>query len=898
MTQQDKAKPEASKPDPFEYGSVWVRGDFHLHTKADKEFKYEGEDSEFVGAYVDKLEAAGVGLGVITNHNKFDMGEFKALRKAARKRGIGLLPGVELSVNDGANGVHTLVVFSDDWLKDGKDYINQFLNVAFAGKTPDQYEQENGRSNDNLLTTLDKLEGYHKDFFVVFAHVEAPSGLWNEIDGGRMQELAQNPLVQKYCLGFQKVRTHDKPDKKCRVKVQQWWGDHYPAELEGSDPKSLDEVGRGEESFLQVGDFNFDAVRYALTDHAYRTSQKKAPDVKHSHVDAIRFEGGLFDGKRVTFSPHLNCLIGIQGSGKSSVLECLRYALDVPFGEKAQDKEYKQGLIPHVLKSGGKIVVEATDRHGTRYEIRRIFGHAPDVYVDGDLQPGVSIRETVINRPLYFGQKDLAAAGKEFGHDLVEKLIGEGLKPYRETITTKKDELEQAVEALSSLQSDADHLATLEGELQDVKFRLEQFDKHGVKAKLEKQVEFGKDIAFCDTVGEAAKEWKAGLETAISGAEEAFEEIKPHESKFNAPLFKKYNAALVKLKDTVATAKTAVASITTATTELTSLRKELEATKDSLKEEFAETERDLVKALQSKGVTSIQPDAYIKLTERKTELETSIADLRKKTEKYSTKYDVLLKAIANLNDAWHAEFKYIAGELEKINSAQPSLQIESEFKGDKSAFQKKMEDTFRGSNIRKESFAALAVDYIDFGAIYKDLTEAAKKAKSKAETFSDLFSDHAHDLLSFQIPNKYEVTYNGKPLKSHSLGQRASAMMLFLLSQNDNDLLLIDQPEDDLDSQTVYEEVVKLLRKIKPSQQFIFATHNANFPVLGDAETVTACSAEDDAFNVVTGSVDSKDCQTKIIRIMEGGPEAFERRKTIYQIWKSQQTAGSGPSAG
>jgi chromosome segregation protein len=55
---------------------------------------------------------------------------------------------------------------------------------------------------------------------------------------------------------------------------------------------------------------------------------------------------------------------------------------------------------------------------------------------------------------------------------------------------------------------------------------------------------------------------------------------------------------------------------------------------------------------------------------------------------------------------------------------------------------------------------------------------------------------------------------------------------------------MIDQPEDDLDSQTVYEEVVKLIRNIKARQQFIFATHNANFPVLGDAELICACSAE------------------------------------------------------
>jgi chromosome segregation protein len=142
-------------------------------------------------------------------------------------------------------------------------------------------------------------------------------------------------------------------------------------------------------------------------------------------------------------------------------------------------------------------------------------------------------------------------------------------------------------------------------------------------------------------------------------------------------------------------------------------------------------------------------------------------------------------------------------------------------------------------------------------------------------------------LLSFQVPNSFDVTYHGKPLKSHSLGQRASAMMLFLLSQDDSDLLMIDQPEDDLDSQTIYEEVVKLLRKLKSARQFIFATHNANFPVLGDAESVSACTITDDAIKVASGSIDTKECQAKIVSIMEGGVEAFERRKTIYEIWRS-----------
>src|ERR1043165_1864324 len=102
----------------FANGNRWVRADFHLHTRQDKEFDYKGEANAFVGGYVERLENEGIQLGVVTNHNKFDFEEFKALRKAAKKRGILLLPGVELSVSDGANGIHVLIAFDgNSWAK-------------------------------------------------------------------------------------------------------------------------------------------------------------------------------------------------------------------------------------------------------------------------------------------------------------------------------------------------------------------------------------------------------------------------------------------------------------------------------------------------------------------------------------------------------------------------------------------------------------------------------------------------------------------------------------------------------------------------------------------------------------------------------------------------------------
>lgn len=70
----------------FENGIETIRADFHLHTRKDKEFKYNGEENDYIKLYVKGLVDAGIGIGVITNHNKFDENEYKAIKRAAKKR--------------------------------------------------------------------------------------------------------------------------------------------------------------------------------------------------------------------------------------------------------------------------------------------------------------------------------------------------------------------------------------------------------------------------------------------------------------------------------------------------------------------------------------------------------------------------------------------------------------------------------------------------------------------------------------------------------------------------------------------------------------------------------------------------------------------------------------------
>ena len=274
----------------FSHGSRWVRADFHLHTRRDKEFKDDGSEQDFIVRYLHALKQADIRVGVIANHNKFDREEFKALRKAAKKEDIYLLPGVELSVKDGANGIHTLVVFSEGWISNPEqtDHINGFLNVTFGGQS--NYDNNNARSNHDLLATIQELEKFQRDYLLVFAHVDAANGLYGPggLEGGRIQELGRKELFRLRTAAFQKVRTRD-----LNQKVRGWLGDWYPSEVEGSDPKAISEVGHGEKTFIKVGAFTFEAVQFALKPGADRVATSVPTRQPHSWVRSIRFEGGI-----------------------------------------------------------------------------------------------------------------------------------------------------------------------------------------------------------------------------------------------------------------------------------------------------------------------------------------------------------------------------------------------------------------------------------------------------------------------------------------------------------------------------------------------------------------------------------------------------------------------------
>ncbi|MDR0816314.1 MAG: AAA family ATPase [Desulfovibrio sp.] len=868
--------------DIFQNGAVWLRADFHLHTKADKEFAYSSDENYYLSSYVQKLKETGIGVGVISNHNKFNFDEFKALGKTAQNEGIFLLPGVELSLNDGANGIHVLIVFSEAWWQDGNDLINPLLTSMFPGKTPDAYQNENGRSDKNILQLLEVMQRIGHEYFLIFAHVEDDKGLWKEMRGGRLSDWATDRYqeIRKRTLAFQKVRTRD-----TREKVRDWLRDWYPAEVEGSDPKAIEQIGQGKKCIIKLGAFTFDAVRFALLDYKNRLCSE-IPQVMHSYIQKIEFLGGIFDGKTIHLSPELNTLIGIRGSGKSAVIEIIRYILGISFGENAGDQQYKQALVKYAMGSGGKARLFASNRFGQPYVVERIWNELPSVYFADQPQPGVSIRETVLHRPIYFGQKDLSSTSAGFERDLVEKLVGVKLADVRQRIGVQKEAICQSIDQLLKIGASAERKQELSREKLDITHRLTFYAKHGVEEKLQKRLDYDADLRFIKRGTDLAEEFVKTLQNFVGEQEASLTTLGSYTSKHNPELLQKYLIEYEKVKGYLSLIKKSIFGIRSSKAVMNVMFKELSEIKNSLMDEFAAMERQLASELANEN-KKISSDDFIKLKNRQAQVEQQLDLLtQQENSKENAKY-YLLNELQKLNNLWHEEFMIVKNILDDVSQQSDALKIICEYKADRAAYLNFMKSMFRGSNIREATLQDIVECYPDFIEIYKVIENDQGSFGKNPQIFTEWFFGNLKEFLTYQVPNHFVIMYRGKELKQHSLGQRASALILFILSQNDNDLIMVDQPEDDLDNQTIYDDVIKLICRLKPNIQFILATHNPNIPVLGDAEQILACSFSNNTIHLHSGSIDEPQQQKTIVDIMEGGEEAFKRRRKIYHLWKS-----------
>lgn len=195
------------------------------------------------------------------------------------------------------------------------------------------------------------------------------------------------------------------------------------------------------------------------------------------------------------------------------------------------------------------------------------------------------------------------------------------------------------------------------------------------------------------------------------------------------------------------------------------------------------------------------------------------------------------------------------------------------------------------SNPNKQRIALIhPIDLVKFvrnGQI-EELAKQASVAKNIAEKAIYHFKNkEIFDLELQDLNDRPEIklkledgTY--KPITKLSPGQKCTAILSIAMLKKDKPLI-VDQPEDAIDNSFIRQQIVEGLRAIKNKRQIILATHNANIPVLGDAELIMVMKAEENKGEIVCcGAIDRQAIKDYVTSLLEGGKEAFTMRLEKY----------------
>jgi hypothetical protein len=236
-------------------------------------------------------------------------------------------------------------------------------------------------------------------------------------------------------------------------------------------------------------------------------------------------------------------------------------------------------------------------------------------------------------------------------------------------------------------------------------------------------------------------------------------------------------------------------------------------------------------------------------------------------------------------------------QVEKINSEFGEQIVLTLEQGVLTAAHRKLiEELLQKSNLRNQAEVARDLaekvrpsDLIDIieGSDSKRLSETLSRDLGQMTRLVShlLDSIRLYELEAIVPEDNLEITMmvrgEARSIEQLSKGQMATALLPLILREADYPLI-VDQPEDDLDNAFVSEKLIERLKALSERRQLIFVTHNANIPVLGEAECVTVMDMDGPriALPCESGSVDAM--KESIIKLLEGGEDAFKSRQAKY----------------
>ncbi len=857
---------------------------FAYHGRHGKPNKFSTED-EYNSAIVQACLDNGIEAIAVTDH--YRISDSWTLIRAARSAGIFVFGGFEAASKD---GIHFLCIYDPD--KD--DRLERFIGQLGVHHTGEL--SPNGDKDCTALLQCVREQGG----IAIAAHVCADNGLLKNLEGQprinawKSQDLYACALpggVEDCPQGHRDILKNTDPGHKRERAV---------AIVNASDVNAPEDLANNKSSsHIKMSEISVEGLRQAFLDpdSRIRLNHDNPPD-PHTEFVAMTWEGGFLDGTKLHLNGNLNVLIGGRGTGKSTIIESLRYVLALdPLGEEATKSHLS--VIKHVLKAGTKISLLVRSHHPVQHEytIERTIPNPPVIKNEAGEVLNLQPRQVVPGVEV-FGQHEISELTKsrEKLTLLLERFVDRG-STEGDTQHTLVHDLETSRSTILSAQREIKRAEERLAQLPGLEETQKRFAEAGLEQKLkEKSLLLREERLFSDISGKITpfKTMLASLRSSLPidhtfVSEDQLKEL-PH-----ADIIKKSEATIVSLSQKLeALAKDLEQATSTAATEVAAIQNEWDTKKQAIEAAYQAKLRELQK-------DKIDGDEFIQLRRKIEELQPlkqSLESQRKELASQKTARRALIDRWENHQAEEYRRLERAAKKVSKRLSGRVRVEVtmagnreplerllKTEIGGNLSTFIERL--NARESLSLRELADACRAGRDELITKYQVTPASAEKvAAADPEIFMKLEELELPATTKIELNTAAEGdTPNWQTLEGLSTGQKATAVLLLLLLESGAPLI-VDQPEDDLDNRFITDGVVPTMKREKRKRQFVFSTHNANIPVLGDAELIVGLSAGSTSSGRVDqshmGSIDRQPVREMVEEILEGGKTAFEMRRQKY----------------
>lgn len=650
----------------------------------------------------------------------------------------------------------------------------------------------------------------------------------------------------------------------------------------------------------------FESFKLAFQDPESRVRLNSDREEKYySRIEKLKITGGYLDGLEIHFSEHLNAVIGGRGTGKSTLLESIRFALDMqPIGATAQ-KQHLDIVRENLGKSKARVelTVRSSKMNGRIFKIARRYGEDPTV-VDSEGKPSSFSPTEVLPGIELYGQNEIYEIAQDTSNQgrLLSRFLEEGqiedevkIQEALEKLAENRSKLLNAQKAVADLEDEVARIPKLEEEVK-------QFKNLGIEEKL-------RIVPLLETEKRLAKRI---LEEELNNLNSAFEAVRdslpdttflsdntigtlPHKAELASArreldaLRQKaltileqwasdYRISRARVEEAIEKVK---AGIVQEEVELEKTFKELPAAEGKSGREvgieFQKILQDIEHIRPKKALIESRKKLHAELTQQR------LAILNELSEVRSERSARFARSLKKLNRKLKGKMRLtVAPEAERVKVTQFLLDCQMENVG--AGRLRWIDEVDDFSPVKLSQLIRQGSDALQNANWGITPSVAESLARLPQQRILQLEEIELPDRISIELNTAHESAERYRPLEKLSTGQQCTAILHLLLLQN-KDPLIMDQPEDNLDNAFIADRIVKELRSAKIARQFIFATHNANIPVFGDAEWIGVFDATDDKAIMppeFQGAIDVPAVKNKAAEILEGGKPAFNQRRAKY----------------